>query len=672
MKSKFLKCLSVGITSAMLAASIIPISAPTAFAEATKDFNDFYWQYKLPDHASAMEPGQGETYYAIFQIAKLDSYDAATGFAAYEFTQADLLSKDAKKDDLFKVDDQGRIMYSTETGSWKLLDESSFSGGDNVTMGGVSIHHDLLGVLDRAAEKIRQQDATTIKNATYTGEIQKGKYYDDAKPAGEKSNPTSWTEKQMYKLGHTTEVRLKNGLYIMLSIGPKIQTPNLIAVANYNEAAPSGFKETLQDKGSNITLNKTITNVEGDVEDGGKIGANGDSAEVAVGSIVTYQLDSITPIYDTAVTEAISSGTKEGLTIPTDLKDGTDDGIIDYVIYDDPSKALEIQFDRSATLGLTIQIGDSANAATTNWEEISDANLSAFDGYYTLDEILKVSKCTFNASNFSTTNKVVNSASNHIDHIHGGEGFKIVFTDKFITDTDYMNKAVRVTFKAKVTATPDSSKDIGTDKMLADGGKVKGFTIPNEGIVQYDNQFLAGSRSASTYSDTVKAYRVEIAVNKVDGDTNATVQGAKFAIYDKTGLVQKAGPKTITSNGYVTFNELPAGTYTLRETDVPSGYKKIEDIKFTIAADTDASGYNGKYTLTAEGASFEVGQFSGVPSVYGTDVTNALNIKHYKGQTLPGTGGMGTVIFTVVGAGIIVLAGVLLVIYMKKRRVDEE
>lgn len=46
-------------------------------------------------------------------------------------------------------------------------------------------------------------------------------------------------------------------------------------------------------------------------------------------------------------------------------------------------------------------------------------------------------------------------------------------------------------------------------------------------------------------------------------------------------------------------------------------------------------------------------------------------IVNIKGQTLPGTGGMGTIIFTVVGAGVVLVAGIMLIVYMKKRKIEE-
>ncbi len=671
MKSKFLKCLSTGITAAVLAASIIPISASTAFAAATEDCNNYYNEYTLPTHDGiSEEPGQDETYYAIFQIAKLQSYDEDTKFATYTLTN-DVWKTDKSSGNLFKVDDQGRIMYSEGTG-WKLFDTSDFTSTDTTVGENVPINNDLMNIIDRAADKVRSQ--SDIKGLTYNGEVKGEMRYDDVE-GKEVPNPSDWgTSIPMYKLGHESQVRLTNGLYLMISIGPKLQTPNLISVAEYS-GTPKQIP--LIDKGSNITIDKEITSVTN-----GTKSSNGETAEVAVGSTVEFTLTSVTPMYDQAVTDAITAG-GAGLSIPTDYKDTGDEGIINYVIYDDPSVGLDIDFsenDPNGTKGIKIEIGDTSKAANVGtWIPITTESVETrklFSGFESLNEILTVEPITFNSASFGNDYKALSSVSNHRQHIHGGKGFKIVFTDKFVTTQANMNRAIKVTFTAKVNDQADTSLvdgDPNTNSMEADpSGGVVGFKIPNEGIVQYDNQFLAETRSVSSYSNTVELHRVEIAVNKINGDDDKVLEGAGFTLCNDDGTREIVTEKTIGATGYITFNELPAGTYTLKETTVPTGYKKIEDIQFTISAGTPDPEYSGTYTFTVNkptGTEFTTGTFSN--RLYGT-VKNALNIKNYKGQELPGTGGMGTVIFTVVGAGIIVLAGVLFVVYMKKRRVEEK
>ena len=66
------------------------------------------------------------------------------------------------------------------------------------------------------------------------------------------------------------------------------------------------------------------------------------------------------------------------------------------------------------------------------------------------------------------------------------------------------------------------------------------------------------------------------------------------------------------------------------------------------------------------------GGYNGKNFVFSGDVdSNEINVENYPGQLLPGTGGAGTILFTVGGAAIVLLAGVLFVFYMKKRRIEE-
>ena len=50
---------------------------------------------------------------------------------------------------------------------------------------------------------------------------------------------------------------------------------------------------------------------------------------------------------------------------------------------------------------------------------------------------------------------------------------------------------------------------------------------------------------------------------------------------------------------------------------------------------------------------------------------DTIKVKDPLVDYLPGTGGMGTVLFTVGGAAVVLLAGALFVVYMRKRKVEE-
>ena len=81
------------------------------------------------------------------------------------------------------------------------------------------------------------------------------------------------------------------------------------------------------------------------------------------------------------------------------------------------------------------------------------------------------------------------------------------------------------------------------------------------------------------------------------------------------------------------FEGLANGTYTLVESTVPDGYNKLADTTVTIA-DSDV-------TLT--------------------NLSQAITVVNKAGSELPSTGGIGTTIFYVIGAILVLGAGVLLV-----------
>ena len=115
------------------------------------------------------------------------------------------------------------------------------------------------------------------------------------------------------------------------------------------------------------------------------------------------------------------------------------------------------------------------------------------------------------------------------------------------------------------------------------------------------------------------------------------------------------------AEGKITITDLPAGTYIISETKVPANYKKADDVTITIEAikDTASNKYTGAY------------KFTGTDKISDTENDNMKTIGNIKGQELPGTGGMGTIIFTVVGAGVVLVAGIMLIVYMKKRKIEE-
>ena len=100
------------------------------------------------------------------------------------------------------------------------------------------------------------------------------------------------------------------------------------------------------------------------------------------------------------------------------------------------------------------------------------------------------------------------------------------------------------------------------------------------------------------------------------------------------------------ADGKVTFTGLAVGTYKIEETVVPAGYNKADDITFTISFDAETK----KFASDNENVVLD-----NTNNVFNTTIVNQ------KGTELPSTGGIGTTIFYIIGAILVLGAGVLLV-----------
>lgn len=183
-----------------------------------------------------------------------------------------------------------------------------------------------------------------------------------------------------------------------------------------------------------------------------------------------------------------------------------------------------------------------------------------------------------------------------------------------------------------------------------------------------------------TSSDTATVYTYQLDVTKVDGiDATKTLAGAKFRLYrndvDALGVTVKryaqvtagvlsgsttdesqATPLESDANGEFSIAGLDAGIYYLEETQAPSGYNKMDDpVRVTITPTFTNN------ALTALG--FDV---DGVPGTgnHNTGVVS-IQVRNNAGATLPSTGGMGTTLFYIVGAAL--MLGAAAVIVAKKR-----
>ena len=213
--------------------------------------------------------------------------------------------------------------------------------------------------------------------------------------------------------------------------------------------------------------------------------------------------------------------------------------------------------------------------------------------------------------------------------------FEIVFADTYVAGL--ADKTIVVTYNA----TLNSNAVVGST-----GNK-------NDTYLKY------GNSNDTTHSMT-KTYTYEFDVVKTN-EENQLLEGAVFSLYaskDETvpmklvekvaGVYRLATKDDITyvtqfTAGKVTIQGLANGDYYLEEITAPKGYNKLDHrVRITIDnADLKATTTENTYT------------------------NGGVKVENKAGTTLPGTGGIGTTIFYLIGGGLMVAAAVLLI--AKKR-----
>ena len=290
-------------------------------------------------------------------------------------------------------------------------------------------------------------------------------------------------------------------------------------------------------------------------------------------------------------------------------------------------------------------------------------------------------------------------------------GADITFAADSSKTSAYTTPAAGTVYKASVADLKTTAPDLAAgDVIKIEYSATLGATAvvgaagnPNKYQVEFSNN-PNGTGTGTTPWDVNIVFTYDIEVDKVTGEGSGKepLAGAAFALYklyttealaianegrataltpatsikydngtkdftigegEKWVLVEQ---KTAGSDTAFTFSGVDDGTYLLVETTTPAGYNSIEPSKFTVTAthtdgDTPAFASITGTQITGDGLA---------PITLGTKTKSATDatvtglkteILNNEGTVLPSTGGIGTTIFYIVGAILVIGAGVVLV-----------
>ena len=228
-----------------------------------------------------------------------------------------------------------------------------------------------------------------------------------------------------------------------------------------------------------------------------------------------------------------------------------------------------------------------------------------------------------------------------------GQSFTITFNN-FIDQKTNAGKAIVITYSATL-----NENALNTDKET------------NTVYLQYSSDPYDSSSVKNTPEITVYVYDFDIVVDKyADGNEETKLAGAEFVLYktvegakkyykldnDTVTWVDNEADATVVTtdqNGAARLQGIDSGTYYLHETKAPAGYNLLKtDVEITITA---TYGKDGQIT-SSSATSTNNGQY-----------LQTQKIENKSGTLLPSTGGIGTTIFYIAGAVLVIAAGVLLV-----------
>ena len=325
-----------------------------------------------------------------------------------------------------------------------------------------------------------------------------------------------------------------------------------------------------------------------------------------------------------------------------------------------PTVDKKVQVDGTGKDATDAKIGDTLNFTLTS----TIPDMSAYDTYtFNFKDTLSKG-LTFGQVTSVTVDGVTNPLT--------------VGTDYTVTTPTAPDNTLTVAmkdFKAKQQANAGKTITVTYTATLNEKAAVGGHGNTNSATIQYSNN-PSSSGTGESEPSKVRVFTYGFTVDKYTGkkydDAATRLAGAEFTLAHKDGSaisfvkvadsetqnavyrVAKAGETgdiIITpANGKVVFQGLKNGEYTLTETKAPAGYNKLAS-----AIGVKVHGQNNGTDTTHATVTITYNNDNNGSNYDQTASNGVIPVQNKSGVILPGTGGMGTIAFTVIGVLVIAL-----------------
>ncbi|MGI6007196.1 MAG: SpaH/EbpB family LPXTG-anchored major pilin [Ruminococcus sp.] len=313
----------------------------------------------------------------------------------------------------------------------------------------------------------------------------------------------------------------------------------------------------------------------------------------------------------------------------------------------------------------TVAIGDTVTYQITT--QVPDYPVNAADLTFYINDLLGEGfdysgNSTITVYHDAIGEENVVSSDNYTVTNPSGKTFQINFDEDFILGN--AATPIIVTYQAVVNANAFTEDALGNDAFLG-----------------YSNDPYGDSTYETSTDHDVYTYGIQL--DKVNAD-GTSLSGAQFTLADAEGSlltftktstdgVYNYDPDSsnttleVSSSGSLQIQGLDVGTYTLTETKAPNNYVLPTGSITITLTDTEPDGtLDNTSGATATGTIKIRGNVTSSNNVISLDVENTSSDD--AGFTLPTTGGMGTMIFTILGVLLMAGAVTMVIVISRKKR----